>query len=298
MSGGTPEAGTYRLDGMLQGPATPGMEPDFEAWARSAKTTGLHLHMRMEGGSFSFVADPLVKKTSSLKEDLESAVTGQLDTLLGLLPERQRNACFSTLRSEEFRPGTVIRTLYSVGPDGRIKSEQRAAETETAETSPEITTASLRRAILPGLVGILLVLFVSTFFIDYRQLFSHARERLAPLKKEELVVVEETGGDYLDIELLEVDNRRNALVFEIRRGPAWNTAMNATPADAVGMEWPAYTTLLAIRQGRFRIELHDKERKLLGSHEIDVRGLLEKESVRITVIAHSEERIAFAVLRP
>lgn len=295
----TPQAGTYRLDGMLQGPLAAGGDHGLRAWAESAKAAGLHFHLRVEGGTFSFVADPVVRKSSGRKGgDLESVMAAGLNALLELLPPQQRGGCFSTLRSEEFLPGTAVRTLYPVGPDGRIHPEQRTADIDTAEAAPEITPASLRRAVLPALVALLLVLFVSTFFIDYRRLFSDARERLAPLKKEELAVRLETGGDFLAFDLKEVDTKRNTLVFVLSRGSGWAAAMAASPADASASGWKEYTTLLAIRQGRLRIGLHDKEGKLLVTREIDVRGLMEKESMEIAVVAHPEERIATVVLLP
>lgn len=294
-----PEAGTYRLDGMLQGPLASGLEPDFQAWADSAKAAGLHFHLRVEGGTFSFVADAAVRKSSRLKGELADTMTGGLDALLELLPVQQRSACFSTLRSEEFRPGTAVRTLYSIGTDGRISSEQRTAEIDTEEALPEITPASLRRAALPALVAILLVLFVSSFFIDYRKLFSNARDQIVPLKKEELTVIQETGGDVISIELKEVDNKHDILVFTMKRGSGWDAAMAASPADATAKDWPEYSTLLAMRQARFRIELYNKEMELLATREANVRGLFKKKSIEVAVAAPPPgERIATVVLRP
>ena len=296
----TPQAGTYRLDGMLQGPMAAGGDHALRAWADSAKAAGLLFHLRVEGGAFSFVADPVVRKSSGLKGgDLENVMAAALNALLELLPPPQRTGCFSTLRSEEFRPATAVQTLYPVGPDGRIHPEQRTADIDTAVAPPEITPASLRRAVLPALVALLLVLFVSTFFIDYRRLFSDARERLAPLKKEELVVRLDTGGiDCLAFELLKVDAKRNALVFKLSRGSDWDFAMTASPADATAWGWKEYTTLLAIRQGRLRVGLHDKEGKLLATREIEIRGLMESESIEIAVVARPEERIATVSLFP
>lgn len=295
---GKPQAGTYRLDGMLQGPLA-AEENELRAWADSAKAAGLLFHLRVEGGAFSFVADPAVRKSSGRKGgDLESVMTAGLNALLELLPPPQRTACFSTLRSEEFLPGAAVQTLYAVGPDGRIHSEQRTADIETAEAVPEITPASLRRAALPALVVLLLVLFVSTFFIDYRRLFSDARDRLVPLKKEEIVVRMETGGDFLAFELKAVDTKRNTLVFVLSRGSGWDAAMATSPAEATAAGWKEYTTLLAIRQGRLRITLTDKDAKPLVTREIDVRGLLENDRIEIAVIARPEERIASAVLQP
>ncbi len=295
----TPQAGTYRIDGMLQGPMASGEDHGLRSWADSAKAAGLLFHLRVEGGTFSFVADPMVRKSSGLKGgDLESVMAAGLNALLELLPPAQRNGCFSTLRSEEFLPGTAVQTLYPVGPDGRIHPEQRTADIDTAEAAPEITPASLRRAVLPALVALLLVLFVSTFFIDYRRLFSDARERLTPLKKEELVVRLETGGDYLAFDLIKIDTKRNALVFKLSRGSGWDAAVAASPADATTFGWKEYTTLLAIRQGRLRIGLHDKEGKLLVTREIEIRSLMETESIEIAVVARPEERIASVSLFP
>ncbi len=296
----TPQAGTYRLDGMLQGPMSAGDDHALRAWADSAKAAGLHFHLRVEGGTFSFVADPVVRKSSGLKGgDLKSVMAAGLNAMLELLPPSQGNGCFSTLRSEEFLPGRAVQTLYPVGPDGRIHPEQRTTDIDTAEAAPEITSASLRRAVLPALVALLLVLFVSTFFIDYRRLFSDARERLAPLQKEELVIRLDTGGiDYLAFELLKVDAKRNTLVFKLSRGSDWDFAMAASPADATAYGWKEYTTLLAIREGRLRIGLHDNEGKLLVTREIEIRGLMETESIEIAVVARTEGRIATVSLFP
>jgi hypothetical protein len=74
--------------------------------------------------------------------------------------------------------------------------------------------------------------------------------------------------------------------------------MAASPADATALGWKEYTTLLAIRQGRLRIGLHDKEGMLLVTREIDVRGLMANESIEIAVVARPEERIASVTLLP
>lgn len=296
-----PIAGTFRLDGMLQGPLPPDAAGthDFQAWVAAIKSKGLHLHLRVEGGSYSLVADPAVRKTSTLKgDDLETLLTDSLQTLLEMLPPEVRSRAFSTLRSEEFRPETAVQTLFAVGPDGMIHTEQRIVDVETARASPEITPASLRRVLLPGLVALLLVLFISTFFIDYRQLLSAARDQMAPLKKEELTIRQEIPADILRFELVELDRKKNTLVFRLTRGPGWAAAMAAKPADAVAMDWPEFNTVLAIRHGRCRIALFNKEGKQLLSREVDVQSLREKKSIEVALVANPRDRIASAVLQP
>lgn len=294
-----PQAGTYRLDGMLQGPLAQGCESSLQGWADSAKASGLHFHLRIEGGTFSFVADPVIQRTSRLKgADLDSRMTDSLNAMLEIFPPQLRSESFSTLRSEEFRPGMAIQTLYPVGNDGCISPEQRSAEVSTGEANPELTPASIRRAVLPTLVALLLLLFVSTFFIDYKKLFSKARDRLAPLEKDELVVVQEAAEDLFSIKLNEVDNKRNTLHFTLAREEDWEAAMSASPADAMAMGWEKYTTILALRQGRLRIELYNKKGEVLATREVDVRGLSKQRTIKVAVVAHPKERISKVLLRP
>lgn len=301
MSAGKPMAGTFRLDGMLQGPLPPDQETvdDILRWVKSAEAGGIHFHLSMDGGSYSLVADSAHQRTSRLKgADLGTALSDGLNALLEFLPPSGRTGSFSTVRSEEFRDGIAVQTLYPIGMDGRVSPERRTVDAPTSAAPPEIDPVSLRRAIFPAIIALLLILFVSTFFIDYRKLFSNARDRLVPLSKEELVVSQEFAGDYLVFDLAEVDNKKSALVFHLARGADWKRAMESKPADASAADWTEFATLLAIHRGRFRIELYDKERKLIGTREIDTRELLENESMDIAIVVKSSQRIARAVLRP
>ncbi|QTN31958.1 hypothetical protein HZ994_06320 [Akkermansiaceae bacterium] len=296
-----PTAGTYRLDGMLQAPLPQDerMIADIRAWVKSAGDAGLLFHLGIEGGSFSLVADPTPRKTSGLKgSELGAALSEGINALLELIPQAAVSAAFSTVRSEEFRAGSAVQSLYAIGMDGRVAVERRTVEAATEDAPPEITPASLRRAFFPAAIGLLLLLFVSTFFIDYRKTFLSARDRLAPLSKEELILQRGFSGDYITFRLVAVDNGKNALVFHLARGSAWEVAMQAKPGDAAQGDWKEFSTLMAIHSGRFRIELYGKEKQLLGSREIDTRELLMEESMEVAVFVKSEQRIASAVLRP
>jgi hypothetical protein len=294
-----PKPGTFRLDGMMQGPLPADAAADLTAWAASAKSNGLLLHLRIEGGSYSLVADPAVRATTSVKGgDLETLITRNLQHLLDLLPPEYRTRAFSTLRSEEFRPDTAVQTLYTIAHDGTVRAEQREVEIETGTAPPEVTAASLRRIALPGLVALLLVLFISTFFIDYRSLFGEARDRIVPLKAEEIVVRQEIQNTLVTFELTELDRAKNTLRFRLTRGPGWADAMALTPAQATAGNWPTFTSLLALHQGRCRITLANKKGEPLVVREIDIHGLQDKPSIEVTLVANPRDRIATATLRP
>lgn len=300
MSEPPPVAGTFRLDGMLQGPLPPDrpVGDDMEAWAASAKSSGLHFHLSVDGSQFSIVPDPSVQKTSRLaKPGLERLLVDALDALLSCLPVPSRSQAFSTIRSEEFRPGAAIQTLYAVGPDGKITSEQRTIDRDTEEAVPEITPASLRRAILPALVLLLLTLLVSSFFIDYRKLFSDARDRVVPLTKEEVTVDHAALGRFIEVELGGVDNKRNALLFQLKRGPEWDRAISTPPSQGTA-DWPGFLAQVAIHQRRARIELYAKDGKLLRSGELDLGPLHQKKSAEVAVHAKLRDRLERVVIRP
>ncbi|MES2981249.1 MAG: hypothetical protein V4727_02960 [Verrucomicrobiota bacterium] len=296
---GLPTAGTFRLDGMLQGSFPPDADTvaELQSWVDSAKANGVIFHLRVEGANYSLMADAAVRKISLLRGgDIEGVLVEKLQELLDILPPDMRARSFSTIRSEEFRQGTAVQTIYTVGRDGQIKSEQRVVDADTADAAPEITPASLSRGLLPAFVLILLTLFASTFFIDYRRLFTDARDRIAPLKKEELSVDQELAEDFITFELTEVVRKKSAMIFTLKRGARWEAAMQAKPAAAMELEWQEFNTLMAIRQGRCRITLLDKLGRPLLSREIDVRGLQEKESIEVALLADSNVRISSAVL--
>lgn len=295
-----PVAGTYRLDGMLQGPLPPGspVVEDMQAWVVSAKENGLHFHPSVDGGKFSILADPAVQKTSRIRKgDLEDLMIDALDAFLALLPDGARTSVYSTVRSEEFRPGTAVQTLYAIGADGKIASEQRLVEVDTEDAAPELTPASIRRAILPGLVVLLLGLLISSFFIDYRKLLSDARNRVVPLSREEVSVDRSPLGKVLEVELAGVDNKRKLLMLKLKRGPAWDEAMAASPGDNAA-DWPTFLARTAVHRGRLQVELFDKDGKLLNSGEIRVDGLKKTETIEVAVVARLDGRLARVVVRP
>lgn len=296
-----PTAGTYRLDGMLQGPIPPDddLRNAFQSWVETAKSAGLVFHLSLEGGSYSLVADSKLQKTSRIKDkDLEDFISGGLNSLLKLLPPPVRTKSFSTIRSEEFRPGCVAQTLYSVGSDGSLSPEQRIQDIDTEDAIPEVTPASLRRALLPSIIALLLILFISTFFINYRKLFVDARDRIAPLKKEELVLEQSSLGNLIEIKLSEIDRKHSALIFLIDRGDGWQRVESTKPGDAPDLTWQEFSAILAIHQGRVRVDFLNKENKILASREVDLRALHKDDSIKVPVVIDPKDRIAKVIFRP
>ncbi len=292
-----PTAGTYRLDGMLQGPVPPS-EGDLHAWTATAKSAGLHFHLAIEGGSFSIVADPAVQRISALRtQDLSQHLVAALESLLSLLPESGQQVAFSTVRSEEFLPGRAIQTLYVIRSPGVVAAEQRTVDMQTKAAPVEISPTSLRRAIPLALILILAGLFISSFFIDYRKLFRDAREQMSPITAEGITLDKEALRDCIDAEIKGIDKGRNGLIFALKRGPQWQQALQSKPGDSAA-DWPVFLIRQAIQQRRLRIEFQDKDGTLIGSGELGLGALHDKESAEVVIAPALSGRLAKVIFRP
>jgi len=295
-----PVAGTYRLDGMLQGPLppVPGMAGDFQAWTESARSAGLHFHLSTEGPGFAMVTDPAVRQTSGLPStDLAKLVEDALEALISLVPEESRGGLFSTVRSEEFRPGMAIQVVYAVRPDGRVASQRREVAVDTAEPRPELTVAAFRRFLKPVAALLAIMLAASYFLVDYRKLFTSARERVTPLAKEEVTIDLSGAGKLLEIELTAVDPSRSSLRFHLKRGADWDRALASTPQESL-TNWPEFAARLAIHQGRMGIEFLDKDGNLLGNGTIHLGELHRKPASDLEITAHLQGRLSRIVVHP
>lgn len=294
-----PTAGTFRLDGMLQASLGGNEETAdrLQSWVKDARKMGLHFHLQLEGNGFSLLGAPQTCKTSTLGgRDLSDLMQDALDSLLDLMPGPGPQGTLSTIRSEEFRPGIVVRTLYSVGVDGKISVEQRSLDIKTAEAPPEFNPVSLRKYALPGLVALLLGLFVSSFFIDYRKLFQEARDQVAPFNKEEVTLDTASLGDVVAVKLVDVDSRRSALILEINRGPGWDRAGQSKPSDQVS--WREFLINQAVHTGKLTVELRSKDGVVLSRGEISLEALREKSKAEVAVVARVRDRLATVVIRP
>ena len=294
-----PVAGTFRLDGMLQ--ASLGGDPmaasQVESWIASAAKQGLKFHLQLEGSGFSILGVSDVCKTSATgSDDLGELITDALQSLLDQLPEAARKGVMSTIRSEEFRPGAVIQTLYSVGPVGDVLSEERTLDIETEEPPPELTPASIRRYSLYALLALIVSLGISSLFIDYRKLFSEARDQVAPLSKEEVTLESKRLGDVVTVDLLAVDNRRKVIILEFSRGPGWEAAVNSKPNDDVS--WPVFLMHQAVHDGQLSVELLNKEGELLRGGGAPLDKLHSLKTFELVVPARHKDRLTKVVVRP
>jgi hypothetical protein len=295
-----PVAGTFRLDGMIQGPlpSDPAVIGNLQAWVVAAKASGLHFHFGLDAPYFSIVADPSVHPTAKLAgPDLAELLSDALNALMDLLPNPNPGNCFSTVRAEEFRPGIAIQTIFVLAADGRIASESRTVSSQTKGAPNKLALAVIRRTAMWALAVILPLLLVSSFFIDYRGLFARAADRMLPPGKENISVSQAALGEFVTVELTGLDRRRGTLGFKLKRGAKWDQALSSTPQQSLA-SWPEYLIHLAIHQRRLRIELYDQAGNHFGGGEISLDGLHQSSSADVEISAALPTRLAKIVIQP
>ena len=93
------------------------------------------------------------------------------------------------------------------------------------------------------------------------------------------------------------ESKRNTLLFNLKRGPDWNRALTSSP-NGSSADWPSFLTQLAIHQRRLRIELFNKDGKILSTGEISLEPLHKNKSAKIALVAKLPDRLAKIVIRP
>ena len=112
----------------------------------------------------------------------------------------------------------AIQTLFALGPDGTITSEQRTVPVVTKNDHSRKFVDRLRKAAWPAMMVITLGVLISFLFVDCRGLLAVATGRGAPLAIENITLNQSALGDWIQVELTGADRGNNALWFRLKRG--------------------------------------------------------------------------------
>jgi hypothetical protein len=266
--------GTFRLDGIIEGPV-PGTTDgpvDLRRWASSATQNRIAFSLEVDGGTFSALAIDSVIEVAAVGS-VDDAVSGQLDALLEVFPPAQRTAVFSTVRSMEYQPGAEIQTLYAVGPDGQIHTEQRRVDAQTTRPPEPLTGKEKIRVGLTVLMIFGVLFAVSTIFVDYRGMWENMKDKATSLNQENIEWVNPAYAPYFVVDKAEFP-KRSVLRLTISRTEAFPTTSEELDALAAAAKTVQEGLVVdAIGSGYLRGEWADKEGKILSVVPIRIRGL-------------------------
>ena len=291
--------GTYHLDGLVEGPLPDNaeVEQQMRDWIELTCSLNLHFSLEIEGHRFSLLALDDVA-TNDTHRNVRDEIAQALEQLLKLFPRRMQTRITSTLRSIEYTKGFEVQTVYAIRPDGQVDTKQRRIQ---VETTPPPQPPSTRERLRLGLLGLgvaLLILLVSSVFVDYRALLDQTLSAVMPMDPAELQV--KTGPFESLLEVADKKLKARVLVLQLKRTKDYP----CTP-DALCEAWSAAAgdlerrlTLEALAKGYLRCEAFDDKGAFLQCtvHRIsELAG--EKKSAEIRVPLPRRKRIKKVVLR-
>lgn len=281
--------GTIALDGLIEGKLPPeGELPEkLNEWVRFAGSVGLNFTLEIEGNSFSVLADPKPIDASKLAPDAGETVRECVDQLVQAFPAPQRPNLFSTLRSSEWRPGREVQAIYAIGPDGRVQITERTVDMQTV--APAAPLSLLQRVKL-GMIGVAIaavVIFASTFVIDYGPILDGLRNATEKVSPENTAIDHGPFEPYLRITdaSTRVKNRQRYLDLVLERTDQYPTTPEALQAldTAAGDDLFRRLTVEALARGQLTVELYNDKPKLLSHHTVRISELSANEKITVTM---------------
>ena len=246
--------GTIVLEGLVEGPVPPfpDAQEKLERWTQECGR--MEMKLQMDGGHFSVMPTNKAMPAASLGEDVSMAVADSLSELLRMFPPLERRQVFSTLRSVEWRRKLEVRTIYAVGPDGRIATQQERSPCDTVAPPQPL---SPKEMLIRGGIGLLVaaaILGISALFIDYPKQW---RRMTASVEPATVVVQPGAFAPFLKVEVTGLDRRNGVLLVTLSRGAAYPLsdaeldALYEHPPDMVTSTAPAATAATASRPADF-----------------------------------------------
>lgn len=297
--------GTVTFDGLLEGriPAESAhdIEPKLREWVTFARQGGVKFTLEIDGATFSLLADTQpVPVTAFGGEDPATAVKQLLDQLMNVFAPPHRTGVFSTLRSSEFRPGKQVQTIYAVVPPGRIEIQERQVD---AETHPPDEPLSTKERVKLGVTGVLiavLIVAVSSLFIDYGGMLSQFRNTIAPIDTQKIVVDTGAYESLFTVEEVRTDTVQRRLCLMLTLKPVEDFPKTDAALDS---RWQAAKSLHdklaieAVARGYLRVEQYNDEGKLIAAADLPLHGLAEAEQVEVPIPITRKTRPAVVKFR-
>jgi hypothetical protein len=299
--------GTIILEGLIEGPMPP--FPDarekLDRWARQVAGGAVLFSVQVEAGHFSALPsnEPLPVKALLQSEnagsDPSNVIADALSDLLRILPPPARSQVFSTLRTMEYRPSQEVQTLYAIGPDGRAVTRQQTVPAKTLAAEQPIHPRELVKRGGLGLLIAIVVLLVSSFFVDYRGLWRRFTGSVQPAT---VHVNAGTFAPYFQLQITGFDRRNGTLLVKLTRTPRYpqnepgfdtlyadpsvpaptTPATSTAPAAAPAPGPSLLRRRLAVEslvKGLVRIDMFDRDNHLLARATLDVTPLESHEEL-------------------
>jgi hypothetical protein len=292
--------GTVILDGLVQGkvPALPGAEQRLRDWVVFARSVKLVFNLEVSGGTFGFLADQTPIPATDLGHDAAETIKAAMGEMLKVFPPGERGSVFSTLRSVEYRQAEEVQTLYPIAPDGSVLARSRTVSAQTASPRAPMRPRERALTIAIGAVLLILVLMISSIFVDYRGIYASLRSQLKPLDATHFPVDASAFANYFTIEAKSPASAGSGLILTLRRTPALldpTSQPTSRPAtQPAGDE--SRLAAMAIATGYIRCEFFDENGQFMGYASLRIKSLRDAETMKAEIPFDTDRRPSSMVL--
>ncbi|MEX0655136.1 MAG: hypothetical protein WD534_00250 [Phycisphaeraceae bacterium] len=277
--------GTLVLDGMLEGrlPDDPDLAERLSQWGRFAREQGLPVTVEVAGGRFNVLADPAPIPAAPYAPEPSDFIAGLLDQLLKHFPAASVPHLFSTLRSSAWQPGEEIQTIYLIGPDGRVRAEQRTVAAQTVAPRQAMSRRTRAKLGLAGAAVALLLVGVLALVPGVRQMIAQTLSTMRPLDATTVQVEAEAFEGLFHVQAVDTTRRGKWLVLQFQRDEAAPQSLAAIDEASRQADLPRRLALEALARGYVRIEQFDENGQFFRTSTHRIRSLLTEDSLAIEV---------------
>ena len=271
--------GIITIDGMIEGKMTltQDLVGKLQEWINFSSSLDFEFSLEMGSNSFNILAE---KKQISVKKfgpDPAKKIMDTISELISVIPEEYKSRLFSTLRTIEYEPGLEIQTIYAILPDGKIECQTRTIKAKTTSFSHPVFRKHMR-PVITGVIVSLVLLFASSFFVNYSQLIKDFGNSLSSVKTDSIKINNELFSSFFFCEQIQWDEGREQIVLVLKRTDSFFTAIsNLKLSENENLE--KNLIIESITKGYIRCEIFNSEQIFLGFSFLRIKDLWQRDSI-------------------
>ncbi len=294
--------GTLVLDGLIQGRL-----PDDDSqvttklreWVSFLNNLGIRFSLQTANATFSLLPETSAVSIQPLGHQPEGSLQQALEQLAEIFPEPQRGQLFSTLRSNEYRKGEEVQTVYTI-VQGAVRQHSRTVE---ANTTPPPEPLSRQEKFKLGAVAagiVVAVLALAMLIPGVRAMFGEVVDVMKPFHAEEIHVELGQYKKYFSMSIDDKQSNRTEWLVKLKRTNDFPVSAQQLDeaAKAVGDSVAARLALESVARGYVQADLFDAEDKYLATINLRIADLLKKESIEGKVQVPQKTKPTRIVLIP
>lgn len=277
----TPTVGTYRLDGMLEGPL--GDDPQVKArladWIRIAEASGYGFSLDVEGDRFNLLAASAVRPSGAA--DVSEPLRDLLEQLVTSFAPHEQPDVFSTVRSLQWGEGVETQTIYQVMPDGRVEAQQRTVDASTSRPPQPISSAGKAKRIGIAALVLLAIFGITSIFIDWGETFTKALRKVVPVDTATIDTDLGALEPYITVTGIEAKGSMLHLTLERTEVFPKDVAAVERALEENGLSYEVRQTLHALAAGYVRLEGFDEKERHLDTMDVRLAELRTAETMTV-----------------